>query len=222
MSQQINLFNPAFRKQRMAVSAMTAVYGMAGTLMVLMVFQTYFHLQIKGLKEEMQSAQKLDAAQRAYVERVRGTGVRKTSSTLDAEIARLEAELKPARESIEALKGGIIGNQQGFSEYFRAFSRQSLSGLWLTGFTIAGGGEISINGRVIHAELVPNYIQRLNQEQVLQGHTFASLNLSTPKAEPAPPGKSQEQKAPAPPPYLDFSLTTAEPLAAAAGAGRVQ
>ena len=220
MSQQINLFNPAFRKQRLVVSTMTAVYGMAITLLVLLVFQTYFHLQIKGLNEEMRSAQKLAKSQRAYVDRVMGDSTRKPSSTLEAEIAQLESELKLARESVDALKGGAIGNPQGFAEYLRAFSRQSLSGLWLTGFTIAGGGEISLHGRVIHAELVPNYIQRLNQEQVLQGRTFASLNLSTPKAEPAAAEKGKEQKAS--PRYLEFSLTTTEPLAATAGAGRVQ
>lgn len=219
MSQQINLFNPAFRKQRLTVSTMTAVYCMAVTLLALSGFQTYSHLQIKGLDEEMRSAQKLATAQRAYVDRVLGDSARKPGSTLEADIARLESEFKLARESVDALKGGAIGNQQGFAEYLRAFSRQSLGGLWLTGFTIAGG-EISIHGRVMHAELVPNYIQRLNQEQVLQGRTFAALNLSTPKGEPAPVEKGKEQKAP--PRYLEFSLTTAEPLAATAGAVRVQ
>lgn len=220
MSQQINLFNPAFRKRSMTVSIMTAVYGVAVTLVVLMVFQAYFYLQIKGQEEELRSVQKLATAQRAYVERVRGAGTRKPSPTLETEVARLESELKLARESVEALKGGALGNQQGFAEYFRAFSRQSLGGLWLTGFTIAGGGDMSINGRVIHAELIPNYIQRLNKEEVLQGRTFASLNLSTPKAEPAAAEKGREQKAP--PRFLEFSLTTAEPVAAAAGAGRAQ
>lgn len=218
MSQQINLFNPAFRKQRLVVSTMTAVYGMAVTLVVLLGFQAYFSVQIKGLNEEMRSAQKLAQAQRAYVDRVLGDRTRKPSSTLEAETARLESELKLARESVDALKGGAIGNPQGFAEYLRAFSRQSLSGLWLTGFTIAGG-DISINGRVIHAELVPNYIQRLNQEPVLQGRTFASLNLSTPKAEPAVTEKGKEPQAL--PRYLEFSLTTTEPPAATAGAGRV-
>ncbi len=219
MSQQINLFNPAFRKQRMVISAMTAVYCLAATLLVLLTFQVYFHLQIKGLDAQMRAAQKLAQSKRADVERIRGGGTQQTGSALDAEIARLESELKLTRQRVEDLKGGAIGNQQGFAEYLRAFSRQSLDGLWLTGFTIGKGGEISINGRVMAAELVPNYIQRLNQEQVLQGRSFASLSLSTPKVAPAPVEKSKEQKAP--PRYLDFSLTTAEPLAATAGAVRV-
>ncbi len=219
MTQQINLFNPAFRKQRMTLSLMTAVYCVAATLMVMMVFQGYFHLQIKGLNEELLSAQKVAQAQRAYIDRVRGAGARKPSATLDADVARLESELKQARESVDSLKGGAIGDQQGFSEYLRAFSRQTLSGLWLTGLTIDSGA-ISIHGRVIHAELVPNYIQRLNHEKVLQGRTFSSLNLSMPKAEPATPEKGKAQ--PVQPRYLDFSLTTAEPVAATATAGRPQ
>ena len=38
------------------------------------------------------------------------------------------------------LKSGGIGNTKGYSEYFRAFARQSVSGLWLTGFDINGDG----------------------------------------------------------------------------------
>lgn len=219
MRQQINLFNPSFRKQRMVVSTMTVVYCTALTLLVLLAFQTYFNLQIKGLNEELRSAQNLATAQLAYVNRVKSDRTRKPSATLEADIAQMESELKLARESIETLNGGALGNQQGFAEYLRAFSRQSLNGLWLTGFTIAGGGEISIHGRTIQAELVPNYIQRLNREKVLQGRSFSSLNLSTPKAEPVAAGQTKELKAP--PRYLEFSLMTAEPQPGA-GAGRAQ
>ena len=100
-------------------------------------------------------------------------------------LRRLENELKIAREAMAALKGGAFGNQRGFAEYLRAFSRQSLSGLWLTGFSIAGSGELEIRGRVLSPDLVPSYIQRLNREQVLAGRSFARLEMSRPKPEPA-------------------------------------
>ena len=107
-----------------------------------------------------------------------------TEAELDAEIARLETELKLARESIEALKGGAFGNQQGFAEYLRAFSRQSIGGLWLTGFNIAGSGELEIRGRALSPDLLPSYIQRLNRERVLAGRSIAQLEMSRPKPEP--------------------------------------
>lgn len=225
MSQQINLFNPAFRKQRLALSSVTAAICLAITLLALFAFQFHFQIQLNDLNDLLRAAQSGLEAQRAHVDKLRAEiASRKKDATLDAETARLETELKRGRESIETMKSGAIGNQQGFAEYLRAFSHQSLNGLWLTGFTIAGGGEIAIQGRVTHPELVPNYIQRLNQEKILQGRTFAALEMRAPKAEPAgAEEKDKDQKrVPPAPRYLEFSLSTAEPTSAAAGAGRVR
>jgi hypothetical protein len=107
-----------------------------------------------------------------------------------------------------ALKGGAFGNQQGYAEYLRAFSRQSLSGLWLTGFSIAGGGELEIRGRVLSPDLLPSYIQRLNREEVLAGRSFARLEMSRPKPEPVADKDKDKAagKAPLVPRYLEFSL----------------
>jgi hypothetical protein len=80
------------------------------------------------------------------------------------------------------LKSGAIGNTQGYSEYMRAFARQSINGLWLTGFDIIGDGtQISLSGAVVNPELVPSFIQRLGKEKVMQGKTFSTLQMQQPK-----------------------------------------
>ena len=222
MSQQINLFNPAFRKQRLMLSTVTVVQCLAVTLVTLSAFQFYLQQQLNGLNEELSTAQSLLKAQRSYADRLTGdSAVRKKDTVLEAEIAKLEAELKLGRESMDALITGAIGSQQGFAEYLRAFSRQSLNGLWLTGFTIAGSGEIAIHGRVTNPELVPNYIQRLNQEKVLQGRSFATLEMRQPRPAPAEAGQKgkEEKKTPR---YLEFSLTTSEPAAGSTVAARTE
>ena len=212
MSQNINLFSPAFRKRREALTLAVVVQCLAVTLAVLGSYHYYLAQQVKGLTEELASADALLKSQRGYVDRVKGKSAElKPDAQLDAEIARLETDLRGARESIEALKGGAFGNQQGFSEYLRAFSRQSINGLWLTGFTIAGNGELEIRGRVLSPDLVASYIQRLNKEQVLAGRSFARLEMNRPKAEAAPPAKDKDaKKAPRTPRFLEFSLATTE------------
>lgn len=221
MSQQINLLNPAFRKRRLVLSAMTAAGCLAIVVLTLFASQFYLRQQVKGLTEELKSAQTALKERQAQVEKINAASAKlEKDAALEAEIARLEAELKLGRESIQALKGGALGNQQGFAEYLRAFSRQSVGGLWLTGFTIAGAGDISIQGRVTHADLVPNYIQRLNREKILQGRTFAALEMHTPRGEPASAGDSKDQKKTSR--YLEFSLSTAEPASVVASAGKTQ
>jgi hypothetical protein len=84
--------------------------------------------------------------------------------------------------------------------------------LWLTGFTIAGSGELEIRGRALSPDLVPSYIQRLNREEVLAGRSFARLEMSRPKPEsaPAPDKNKAAAKAPGLPRFLEFNLATAD------------
>jgi hypothetical protein len=155
----------------------------------------------------LRTSEELLRSQQGYLEKLKGrSAALKPDVQLDAEIGRLEAELKIGREATAAMKGGAFGNQQGFAEYLRAFSRQSLSGLWLTGFSIAGSGELEIRGRVLSPELVPDYIQRLNREAVLAGRSFARLEMSRPKPEPAADKDRAAGKAPPAPRHLEFSL----------------
>lgn len=216
MSQNINLFIPAFRKRELVFSLKVLVACLAVGQLALGAFQYYFQAQVNGLAEELSSAEAVLKAQRAYSDKLKGaSAMRKGDEQLNADIARLEIELKQARESMDALKGGAMGTQDGFAEYLRAFSRQSLNGLWLTGLTIGGSGEIEIRGRVLSPDLVPNYIQRLSKEKVLAGRSFARLEMAQPPAEPEKAKKGEDkdreaQKAARSPRFLEFSLATAE------------
>jgi len=217
MSQNINLFNPAFRKKDLVFSFRALIACLVVTLLTLVAVQAYQRERLKGSADELSSAEALLKAQRSYSEKLKQENTaRKQDARLDAEIARLETELKQGREAMEALTGGVIGTQQGFAEYLRAFSRQSLSGLWLTGLTIGGAGDIEIRGRVLSPELVPSYIQRLNREKVLAGRSFARLEMARPRPDPAKEqdkGKEKDKDAKKEvrtPRYLEFSLTTTE------------
>ncbi|MBI2509703.1 MAG: hypothetical protein HYV99_07015 [Betaproteobacteria bacterium] len=219
MTQNINLLAPAFRKQRQLLSLARVAQCLALVLFVLAAYHYYLREQVGGLAEELASAERLLKTQRSYSDRLKGQSAgRKADTRLEAEIARLETELKQGREAMEALKGGAFGNQQGFAEYLRAFSRQSVSGLWLTGFTIAGSGELEIRGRVVAPDLVPGYIQRLNREKVLAGRSFAKFEMSRPPAGPEADKGKDAKKTQRAARFLEFSLATAD----VAKAGKAQ
>lgn len=211
MSQNINLLGPAFRKQRRLLTLATTAQALGITLAALFAYQFLLQQQVNGLAAELRTAEGLLGSQRSYVEKLKGKPTAlKPDAQLEADIGQLEGELKTAREAMEALRGGAFGNQQGFAEYLRAFSRQSLGGLWLTGFSIAGNGELEIRGRVLSPDLVPSYIQRLNREQVLAGRSFARLEMSRPKPEPVAAKDKAAGKSPLVPRYLDFNLATTD------------
>ena len=207
MSQNINLLSPAFRKRRQLLTLATVAQCVGVALFALLGYQLYLEQQVRGLAAELRTAEGILRSQKGYVEKLKGrSAAHRPDARLDAEIGRLESELKLGREAMAALKGGAFGNQKGFAEYLRAFSRQSLSGLWLTGFSIAGSGELEIRGRVLSPELVPSYIQRLHREEVLAGRSFARLEMSRPKPETAADKDKAAGKAPPVPRHLEFSL----------------
>ena len=207
MSQNINLLAPAFRRERQAITLVTVTQCLSVVLVALLGYFVYLQVQVSGLSNELRTAEDLLRSQQSYVDKLRGrSAAAQPDAKLDAEIAQLEAELKAARDAMDALKGGAFGTQQGFAEYLRAFSRQSLSGLWLTSFSISATGELEIRGGVLSPDLLPSYIQRLGREQVLAGRSFARMEMSRPKPEPASDRDRAKGRVPLVARYLEFSL----------------
>jgi len=74
--------------------------------------------------------------------------------------------------------GGSSG-PAGYSEYLRAFARQTVRGLWLTSIQIAeGGAQLTVSGRALQADLVPVLLGRLKQESVLRGRPLEALAIT--------------------------------------------
>ena len=211
MSQNINLFNPAFRKPRQLLTLAVVAQCLGITLAALFAYNFYLRQQVNNSAGELAAAQKLLQNQLGLAKTMKPKRIPpETEAQLDAQIRQLEAEFKHALASTEALKSGAFGNRQGFSAYLLAFSRRSIGGLWLTGFTIGGGGELEIQGRTLDADLLPSFIQRLNHEPVLAGRKIARLEITRPKGQPAAaPEKKGTDEAPPAPQFLEFSLATA-------------
>ena len=215
MSQYINLLGPAFRKQRIELTLNRTVL-LAGVAAGIMAVLTVYNRQlVEGTREELSSAQMLLKTQSAYTSRLLGENAAKKGNTaLDAEVGQLEQELRTARDSMHVLEGGSLGNRDGFARYMQAFSRQAIDGLWLTGFTVAGSGDVSIEGRVLRPELLPAYIQRLNEEPALKGREFSALEMKRPAPPPAEPAKNTQsgpaQAVAAAPRFVEFALATGE------------
>lgn len=207
MSQQINLFNPVFLQQKKYFSALTMVQAAAVIFVGMLLLYGFAYYQVVGMSgQAVETVKRLEAAQSRLTVATAQFPPRKKSQALEDEVATLEAQLKARKKLLEVLQSGELGNTSGFSGYLRAFSRQSMDGLWLTGFNIHGAGNrISIDGRALRPELVPAYIKRLDQEQVMQGKTFAAMEIGLP-AVTAKPG----EEAATAPRFVEFRLMSAE------------
>lgn len=204
MSQQINLYNPLLLKQKKIFSARAMAQALGLIALGLTAVYGYARYQVANLQTETEHAGKRHEAVQARLARIsQQFGPRQKSAELEANIKRAEAELLALAEVQAALKQGGLVSTSGFSPYLKALARQAVEGVWLTGFSVAGS-EMAINGRTLKPGLVPDYIHRLSDEQVMQGRKFAMLEMRQPEALATKDGKPGVA-----PRYIEFTLQSA-------------
>ncbi len=203
MSQQINLFNPIFLKQKKYFSVVTMLQALGLIVLGSIVFYGYAWYQVRQFAgQAMEMTKRNEAEQKRLANYANDFSPQRAAQILNEELKALEAEAAAQSELLGTLKSGAIGNTQGYSEYLRAFARQSVNGLWLTGFDISGdGAQISLQGAVTDPQLLPAYIQRMNKEPVMRGKSFSTLQMKQPKRDD---DKSMARS------YVEFSLQSTE------------
>lgn len=204
MSQQINLFNPIFMKQRKYFSLLTMLQALGMIIAGSLIFYGYAIYQVDQLKlQSEENTKRFNSEQMRLARSVEEFSPQKSSQSLQDDVQHLERQTAVQNEIIETLKSGAVGNTTGYSEYMRAFSRQLVQGLWLTGFKVSGdASQISLSGGVLDPESLPAYIQRLGRERIMKGKTFSTLIMQQPKVDQGTGQKVVSAAAP----YVEFTL----------------
>jgi hypothetical protein len=214
MAQQINLYDAKLERRRDWL-ALHYVVGLAAVLALLVGAAGYAaRMDLPALVAQ---AATTESQLKAARDQIAALGAKAASRKPDS---RLAQELEAARtllgvrsDVLAALKRSLGPEAHSFADYLRGFARQSINGLWLTGFDIAaGGGSMEIRGRTLDPALLPEYIRRLNHEKAFQGQTFAALRLEVPK-----PDKSTTPNAPNAPNTPNTPNTPGTVVAVAAG-----
>ncbi len=206
MSQQINLYNPVFRKQEKVFSAVAMLQGLVLIAVVAATFFFYISMQSSVLEiRAAQSGQQL----KGELERLKAYGVRESPAERAKALAErrkaLEAKLAGQTQALAALESGALGRAEGYSGLLRALARVSMDGVWLTRIQFAeGDGALSLSGRAANAELVPAYLERLRSEESLRGKGFSRLEVKRAVPAPAAPGAVPAA------PFVEFVLSSGE------------
>jgi hypothetical protein len=211
MSQQINLYNPLFLKQEKHFSARTLAQALAVVVLGIAVVSVSGWIQAR-------SAERLADQYRDQVARQRDQLVKLgvqlpgpgRGKALEAELARLEGEVKLRQATLEALGTGELGNTVGFSEFLAALGRQSMGGVWLTRIEIAdAGNDLRVEGRALRAELVPAYLAALSREPMMRGRRVTEMKLAA---------ASEKAGGNEPDRFVEFSIAAPRELRAASEA----
>ncbi|KAF3998991.1 PilN domain-containing protein [Glaciimonas immobilis] len=182
MSQQINLFNPLFLKQKKYFSAVAMVQALGLILLGALCISTFSDYEFSSIRnDEVTSTAQVNVVQ-AELTKVSAQYVPNQKDQLLADrITKANLEIKFLQQASETLNRGDFGNTLGYSAYLLAFSRQIVDGVWLSGFSIVGAGaEMDLRGLALRPELVPTYIDKLKNEPIMQGKTFSTLEMHIP------------------------------------------
>ncbi|GAB4303386.1 MAG: hypothetical protein Kow0096_25410 [Thiohalomonadaceae bacterium] len=184
--QQINLYQPIFRKQEKIFSAKTMVQGAALVLAGMLLFFVYAAWQTYSLENQVEQfvRQRDDAAKRV-TDLARAMPERSKDLALEQEVARLRADLRDKQRVVAQLADRRDGNTTGYAAHLEGLARQRLPQLWLTQIALRGGGSVvELRGSAFNPEQVPQYLQRLSAEAAFNGVEFRQFTLS--RAEKAP------------------------------------
>lgn len=195
MKQQINLYQPIFRKQRRVFSAHTMLQICGITVLGLAMIYGYGRFQVARMTQEVgrvqsmqqQKTERLVALNREFPPRVR-------SRRLEAEVAQLQAEAHTKRQVLALLSSRRFGNTSGFSAHLEGLARREPHGVWLTGIAVAQGGtNLELTGSTLEPALVPRFLGRLADEPAFHGRSFRIFRMSRPEKTPG---------------WIDFTIQT--------------
>ena len=180
MSQQINLYNPLFLEKKKYFSAVTMSQALGLIVLGLALFYAFAFWQDRSLARQIgESGRAYEQQRQQFAKITAELSPEKREAQLDQDLKSVEAAIALRRSLRGELGTGALAGPAGYSEYLRAFARQTVQGLWLTSIQIAeGGGQLTMSGRALQADLVPVLIGRLKQESVLRGRPLEGLAIT--------------------------------------------
>jgi len=178
MHQQINLYQPVFRKQQKVFSSLTLLQICAAVLLLLTVIAAHTHWTLAGMETTAQNLeqQRQDLATRMGA--LEDTFRTPDTDAIDIEIDALQKNINQRNYLLQQFDQLVLQNRGGFATQFEALASLRVPGLWLEGVTVNSHQQMEIRGMTLDPKLVPIYLQQLEQRGDLPGATFETVSMT--------------------------------------------
>lgn len=177
MHQQINLFEPVFRRQQKVFSATTLTQIAAAVVVLLVAILEHARWTLASMEQSAEALQQQHDNIRKQVASLETAYQTPDTQALDAEIEQLMADIDERNGLLVQFDQLVVEHRNGFADQFRALAEQHVPGLWLEGITINGEGQVEIRGTTLDARLVPVYLQHLEKRKGLSETPFETVSL---------------------------------------------
>ncbi|WP_260291473.1 hypothetical protein [Sedimenticola hydrogenitrophicus] len=178
--QQINLYQPIFRKQPVAFSFNMLLILVMVSILAMASLQGLGEWQSAQLADRLRSTQAQHDALEASLARMAERLPRPTvNKMLESELQQLIEKRKSGFALLNTLKSRIAANRDGFSGIFEGLARQSFPELWFSHIAITEAGNfLSLKGQVMQPEWLPLLLKNLDQEPAFTGKHFQIVELA--------------------------------------------
>ncbi len=185
IKQQINLFQPIFRKERKLLSFHALLQASGAIILLLLGLYGWGWQKTQQLQSDFISLQKQSQKQ---ITQLNAIGIKRPDNqpelSLQQKLTQLEQQLLVERKTVAQLAQVRNSHSQGVSGYLESFSRQLPKGVWLTNFSVqAGGQNLIIRGSALKPALVPLFLEQLSAEATLSGTHFGLLQIERQKSD---------------------------------------
>lgn len=180
MRQQVNLYQPIFRRQRKVFSALTMVQIAALVVLGLALLYGFGRWQEAALARDVAAlAAQRELAQTQFDRLAAQLAARRDQSAPTRQLQQAEQTLAAKRRLLQwlAAQGGDrVG--EGFAKHIEGLARQHRSGLQLVEIAIGDGGrQVRLEGSTTDAAELVRYLRRLGGEPAFAGIEFRAMRI---------------------------------------------
>ena len=178
MHQQINLYQPVFRKQHKVFSSLTLLQISAAVLLLLSVIVVHTQWTLSSMEttaRDLEQQRQELASRMGILEDANRTP---DTHSIDGEIEALNRSIDQRHYLLEQFDQLVIQHRDGFAAQFKALANLRLPGLWLEGVTVNGDQRMELRGITLDPKLVPIYLQELDKHGELPGAAFETVSMT--------------------------------------------
>lgn len=179
MNQQINLYQPLFRKQQKVFSALTMAQIVAIVALGLALIDAYGVWQGRQLDAQLAALHAQQQHDSQTLERLETTlAGRQPSAALTAAVDAAERERAAKRNLLDALAAPHKTNTTGFAPALAALAHTPVAGLWFTEIGLDdGGSDLKLVGATTRSTRVPELVRKLAHAPAFAGVEFKRLEI---------------------------------------------
>ncbi len=179
MTQQINLYQDSFRREKSWLNArgILIISGALATLLLGLYGQASISAWLDVRNVAKLELRKAEQAQRLKELKAQVPGPSK-GQVLAREIEALSQEVRVRERLYDVIVPGTGGNIEGFSSHLVGLARQRIHGVWLQTIRInEGGDDLKLVGYTLRPDGVPDLLEKLRSEPAFMGRDFRRLLL---------------------------------------------